>query len=292
VLGRLQHEVLKHGGLLLRGAGGRLAASPAETTDTLMSRLFSGDGTKTKGLVAEGKRSLSDLEALARADGRRLNLRRDPVLSPVVRGIAAAAALRDPLRRVRAGGGDAALARATERIDRAAELLNETTGRDIETMLDSIATVNVRAQDLCDILERVAAERSVKAPPIALTGLPGPGQPPWRARMASADWETVWRNVFANTLGALAGVPEARVGLFGELVRDRVTGEPSLRFALADNAPGKLTTEMIRERSAERGWGVVAELLHSHGGRIAVSPSVDPRYAKRIVIELGAAPTA
>jgi hypothetical protein len=108
--------------------------------------------------------------------------------------------------------------------------------------------------------------------------------------MAAADWETVWRNVFANTLAALTEVPDARIGLFGEAVRDRVTGEPSLRFALADNAPGKLTTEMIRERSAERGWGVVAELLHGHGGRIAVAQSVDPRYSKRIVIELGAAP--
>ena len=291
VLGRLQHEVLKHGGLLLRGAGGRLAASPAETAETLAIRLFAGDGMKTKGLVAEGRRALSDLEALVRADGRRLNLRRDPLLSPVVRGVAAAAALEDPLKRVRAGGSDAALARATERIDRAAELLNETTGRDIESMLDSVATVVVRAQDLCDVLERVAKERSVKAPAIAISGLPGPGQPPWRARMAAADWETVWRNVFANTLAALTGVPDARIGLFGEVVRDRATGEPSLRFALADNAPGKLTTEMIRERSAERGWGVVAELLHSHGGRIAVAQSVDPRYSKRIVIELGAAPT-
>ena len=85
---------------------------------------------------------------------------------------------------------------------------------------------------------------------------------------------------------------DARVALSGEVVRDRVTGEPSLRFAAADNAPGKLSTEMIRERSADRGWGVVAELLQSHGGRIAVSPSVDPRYVKRIVIEVPAAPTA
>jgi len=290
VLGRLQHEVLKHGGLLLRGAGGRLAASPAETAEMLSGRLFAGDGVKTRGLVAEGRRALADLEALARADGRRLNLDRDALFSPVVRGLAAVGALEDPLRRVRAGASDAALARATERLDRAAELLNETTGRDIETMLDSIATVGVRAQDLCDLLERVASEKSVAAPPVAITGLPGPGQPAWRARMASADWETIWRNVFANTLTALSGVREPRVGLFGELVRDRVTGEPSLRFAVADNAPGKLTTEMIRERSADRGWGVVAELLHSHGGRIAVSPSVDPRYAKRIIIELSAAP--
>jgi tetratricopeptide (TPR) repeat protein len=290
VLGRLQHEVLKHGGLLLRGAGGRLAASPAETSEMLLGRLFAGDGTKTRGLVAEGRRALSDLEALARSDGRRLNLGRDPLFAPIVRGIASVSSLEDPLRRLKTGAGDAALARATERLDAAADLLSETRGRDIEAMLDTIATVGVRAQDLCDLLERVASERSVAPPPVAVTGLPGPGQPAWRARMASADWETIWRNVFANTLTALSGVREPRVGLFGEVVRDRVTGEPSLRFAVADNAPGKLTTDMIRERSADRGWGVVAELLHRHGGRIAVSPSVDPRYAKRIVIELAAAP--
>jgi len=290
VLGRLQHEVLKHGGLLLRGSGARLAASPADTAQLLSGRLFAPEGGKTRGLVAEGRRALADLQALARADGRRLDLQRDSLFSPVVQGIDALRKLEEPLSRVRSGGGDAAIARAVERIDRAADLLSETTGRDIETMLDAVATVGVRAQDLCDFLERVASEKAVPPPALAISGLPGPGQPAWRARIASTDWETIWRNVFANTLSALSGVSEPRVGLFGEVVRDRVTGEPSLRFAIADNAPGRLTTEMIRERSADRGWGVVAELLQSHGGRIAVSPSVDPRYAKRIVIELAAAP--
>jgi hypothetical protein len=255
----------------------------------LAARLFAQDG-KTRGLVAEGRRALTDLQALARADGKRLNLRRDPLFAPVVAGVDAMAALEDPLRRVKAGGGDAALAKAVERMDGAADRLGETTGREIEAMLDSIATVAVRAQDLCDLLERAASEKSVKAPPVTVNGLPGPGQPPWRARMAPADWETVWRNVFANTVVALSGVPERRVALIGELVRERATGEPTLRFVVADNAREKLTTEMIRERSSDRGWGVVAELLQSHGGRIGVSPSVDPRFTKRIVIEMPAAP--
>jgi len=119
----------------------------------------------------------------------------------------------------------------------------------------------------------------------ALNARPMIGVIPVRARYS---WLTA--SAARREGSALSGVSEPRVGLFGEVVRDRVTGEPSLRFAIADNAPGRLTTEMIRERSADRGWGVVAELLQSHGGRIAVSPSVDPRYAKRIVIELAAAP--
>ena len=177
VLGRLQHEVLKRGGLLLRGSGARLAAAPAETAQSLATRLYAPEGARTRRPPRRGAAALADLDALARANGAASTWASDPLFSPVVRGMGALAALEQPLRRVSAGGGDAAVARAVEQIDRAADLLSETTGRDIETMLDTVAH---RRRARPGSLRRPGARgrrESLQPPPIAVTGLPGPASP-------------------------------------------------------------------------------------------------------------------
>jgi len=76
------------------------------------------------------------------------------------------------------------------------------------------------------------------------------------------------------------------------LVRDPVTHAVTVRFALADNAPGALTTETIRGRSAGRDWAAVEELVRAHRGSIAVAPSIDRQFARRLLIELPVEPGA
>ena len=73
-----------------------------------------------------------------------------------------------------------------------------------------------------------------------------------------------------------------------ELLRDPVTGAPTARFILADNLPGALTAEMIRGRAADRGWGIVADLVRRHDGTADVGPAPAPGYGKGIVLELPA----
>jgi hypothetical protein len=66
----------------------------------------------------------------------------------------------------------------------------------------------------------------------------------------------------------------------------------AVRFALADNGPGALTTESIRGRSAGTDWSAVEELVRSHRGSIAVAPSIDKQFARRLLIELPVEPGA
>ena len=76
VLGRLSHEVFKHGGLLL-GEAPRSAWDRATTSGPAprSSRPVSTARARAPGLVAEGRAALDDLAALARRRGAALNLR-------------------------------------------------------------------------------------------------------------------------------------------------------------------------------------------------------------------------
>src|SRR5204862_7215282 len=114
-----------------------------------------------------------------------------------------------------------------------------------------------------------------------------------RLRVERQDWETIWRNLFANALHEGA---ETRSGLalklaiLGESQSDPITGQESVRFVLADNIPRPLTAEMIRGRAAERGLGVVADLVRKHDGLVDVVPPPKGRetYLKGIVVEFPA----
>jgi tetratricopeptide (TPR) repeat protein len=153
------------------------------------------------------------------------------------------------------------------------------------------ATTTLVAEDeLRRILERIGSERHLPGPALATKGFPEEGKPPWTVRISPHDWETVWRAVFANTLSALRAARGVapRLTLFGSLVRDSKIPGLAVRFALADNAPGALTTEMLHGSGASREWRVVDELVRANGGSIAVAPSIDRQYTKRLVIEFPA----
>ena len=106
----------------------------------------------------------------------------------------------------------------------------------------------------------------------------GENLPP--VRISSADWETLWRNLFANALSA------GRLALRAAERRDAITGEAYLRLVLADDLPGALTIEEIRERPSDRGLGVVAEILRRNDGAIDVVPAPSPGFTKGIAVEL------
>ena len=154
----------------------------------------------------------------------------------------------------------------------------------------AVTITPVAVEELRRILESVASERQLPSPALAAKGFPEEGKPAWVVRISPRDWETVWRAVFANTLSALRAVRGAapRLTLFGSLVRDSKVPGLAVRFALADNAPGVLTTETIHGPGASGEWSVVDELIRVSGGSIAVAPSIDRQYTRRLVIELPA----
>jgi len=158
-----------------------------------------------------------------------------------------------------------------------------------------ITTVSL--EDLVRFLRNAAEERHMAPPPLSSRGFPEEGQPPWVVRMPPPDWERLWRTIYGATLSAYpavrAGAASApRLAISGSLLRDPATHAVAVRFALADNGPGELTTESIRGRSAGREWSAVEELVRAYRGSIAVAPSIDKQFARRLLIELPVEPGA
>jgi tetratricopeptide (TPR) repeat protein len=282
VVGRLRHEVVKHGGLLLADATKRLSEPDAEargrTAALLQSRLFGGSGAR--GLLAESADAFERLRVLAREDGVRLNLeRKDPLFSPIAGGCAILRRLERPLSRI-AEDGDADPG-TVSRLERAADLFGSASGAGISRALDDASSTIVRRSDLQGILEAICAEKGLDpCPALEWQG------PELAVRIHRADWETIWRNLFGNALDASSR--EVRLGVFSELRRDAVTGAPVARIVLADDAARPLTSDMIRGRGADRGWGIVADLLRRSDGSADVSPAPAAGFAKGVVLEVPA----
>jgi Flp pilus assembly protein TadD len=293
-VGRLRHEVFKHGGLFLRDASSRLAdpASAPGAASLLLSRLFGSEGGEERGIVIEAERALKDVTALARARGVRLNLRyRDPLLSPVDRALAALRRARAPLEGL-ARGGRASLARAaSSRVNEALRLLDPRGGAALGALLDDAASTGVNVEELEGLLGEAAKERGLESRvPLGALGLLADGGRAPRVRVERGAWETIWRNLFANALAADADrrdrVP--RLAVCATDARDPITGQRVLRLVLADDVARPLTTEMIRGRAAERGLGIVADLVRLHEGTVEVGPPPAPGFVKGIVLELPA----
>lgn len=283
--GRLSHEAFKHGGLLLGEAVERLETPGglAEAAPLLVERLYGSGGAP--GLVAEARTALADLEALGRRRGARLNLRfKDPLLSPVCRAL-------DALTRVervftRLARTRSLPARRMESMARtlrsAAAVLSPRTAHLLTASLDSAGSTEVRFDRLESLLASVARELDSPPPPLLGLGLfaPEDGRRV-RVRVPEGDWLTLWRNLFANALAA------PRLALLAEERRDPVTGQALARFVLFDGDPRLLTAEMIRGRGAERGLGVVADLVRKWDGLVDVMPGTG-EFTKGVALEFAA----
>jgi Tfp pilus assembly protein PilF len=286
VAGRLSHEAFKHGGLLLGEAVERLNSPEglAETAPLLVERLY---GTPdAPGLVAEARRALSDLESLGRRRGARLNLRfKDPLLSRVTRSLETVeAATRDLARLAETGSlRPRRLEKLSRALLQAASTLNPRTAQLLTAALDAAGSTEARFERLASLLAAVARENETAAPPLAGLGLfeEAAGGRSVRVRVPEGDWATLWRNLFANALQA------PRLALLAEERRDPVTGQALARFVLFDGDPRLLTAEMIRGRAAERGLGVVADLVRRWDGLVDVTPGTG-EFTKGVAVEFAA----
>ncbi|HEU5248474.1 MAG TPA: tetratricopeptide repeat protein [Thermoanaerobaculia bacterium] len=293
IVGRLRHEVVKHGGLLLADGARKLSGPDPEamrrTAALLRTRLFGDAGSR--GLVRESSDAFARLQSLAREDGIRLDLSgRDPLFSPIAGGSRILEDLESPLSRA-ADGDPGRVGRIVARLERAADLFRSTRGAEISRLLEEASSTRTRFADLLDLAATAGAERSLGASiDLEPLGLFSNGSATVAVRVGRVDWETIWRNLFANALAA-AGAESSvdlRLGVSAEIARDPITGTPIARFVLADNLAAPLTTEMIRGRAADRGWGVVADLVRRNDGFVDIGPPPTPAYRKGIVLEVPA----
>jgi len=285
IVGRLRHEALKHGGLLLSDGADRLEDADSDARRAaaalLVSRLYGG--TESRGLLAEAEGSIASLRELARADGVRLNLaHRDPVFSLLGGGLRALKSAERGLRRIAADtAAPARLVRRTARLLReGARRFQLASGAELDRSIERAAALPVRLDALRALLAHVAAESDREAPPLELVGGPdGDGGLP-AVRLSAADWETLWRNLFGNALTA------GRLGISAAERRDTITGEARLDIVLFDDAPGMLTREELQNRPLDRGLGVVAEILRRNDGSIDVVAPAAAGFTKGIRVGL------
>jgi hypothetical protein len=284
LVGRLSHEVFKHGGLLLGDAEERLLSGDdfRPTASILTERLY-GSGTG-RGLVAEGRASLEDLATLARRRRFSLNFRhKDPLLSRVAAALDALDGARDDLATLAAGRPLPARRRPAlaSRLGRAAESLHPRAAQELGCVVDEAGSTEASWAALSGLLASVARERMAPLPGLEPAGLFARGGAPLRVRLPGAEWDTVFRNLFANALAS------PRLALLAEARRDPVTGQAQGRFVLYDADPRPLTAEMIRGRAAERGLGVVADVVRRWDGAVDVVPG-PPGWAKGVSVEFPA----
>ncbi len=313
LVGRLRHETLKHGGLLLRDAARRLRdgdeAARRDAAGLLLHRLFGeaeGDGRPgggtgaagapaapagTGGLVAESRRTLDSLVASARERGVTLNARyKDPVLAPLGAALRGLERVRGPLRALASDperAGRRAVDAVVQALERAAQGMSPAAGAHLGRLLDEATATPVVPDEIARLLAAAASERGVPVPPFEVTAPDG-----LRVRVPRADLATVFRNLFANALDAArdarSGPP--RLALLVEAARDPVTGQAVARLVLADDVPRPLTSEMIHGRAAERGLGVVADIVRAHEGLVTAGPPPASLRGmeKAVVLELPA----
>ncbi|HMA28501.1 MAG TPA: hypothetical protein VKS23_01440 [Thermoanaerobaculia bacterium] len=286
VAGRLSHEAFKHGGLLLGEAVERLDEGKglAEAAPLLVGRFYGTSGAP--GLLAEARRALSDLESVGRRRGARLNLRfKDPLLSRVCRSLEVLDGAARDLARLADEGSlpPRRLEKLGRALRQAASVLNPRTAQLLTATLDTAGCTEVRFDRLASLLASVARENDAAAPPLAGLGLFGAAAEgrPVRVRVPEEDWSTLWRNLFANALQA------PRLALLAEERRDPVTGQALARFVLFDGDPRLLTAEMIRGRAAERGLGIVADLVRRWDGLVDVTPGTG-EFTKGVAVEFAA----
>lgn len=285
IVGRLRHEALKHGGLLLSDGADRLEDANPEArraaAELLVARLYGG--AESRGLVAEADDAAASLRELARADGVRLNLaHRDPVFSLLLGGLRSLRNAQRGLRRI-AKDGDA----PRRSVRRTARLLRDgarrfqlASGAELDRSIERAAALPVRLDALRALLAHVAAEADRAAPPLELVGSPSGGDGLPAVRLSPEDWEALWRNLFGNALAA------GRLGITAAERRDPATGEARLDIVLFDDAPGTLTRDDLRNRPPDRGLGVVAEILRRNDGSIDIVAPAAPGFTKGVRMDL------
>lgn len=269
VVSAVQHEVVKHHFGLLEPVADALSDRDPDPARFAAERWYGPQGA-----LAQLRSYVAELEALGRRAGVPVNLRwRDARFGPLLEAAEGLAAL-EPA--VRSGGGPA--------LADALRTLAGPLGRDAHASLAGL----VRA--LCVLRVDEALLREVFA--AAMGEFPGRRSTlEVRApaggvlvRMFRADFRDVVGNLVRNAAEATPADQGVVVGLLLTVEEDPVTFAERAVLAVADGAPGELTTADLRGRHLNRGLGLAVDLVAAAGG--AVSVEGREGYAKAVVVRV------
>ncbi len=103
-------------------------------------------------------------------------------------------------------------------------------------------------------------------------------------RIFRGDFEDILANLLRNALEASAAVGESALAVRVECEEDEITGVENTAIRIADRAPNRLSTAVIRSRYIERGLGLAVDLVSRNGGSVHVES--EPGFTKAIVVRL------
>lgn len=290
LLSAIRHEVLKHNTTLLDEVALALERGDHHAVRWAAARLY-GDERGAEGILSRFDAYLSAIARLGRGHGLRLDLRRrDPLLAPMHQAMRRLRRLAPDLRRPqRAGRG------VPEELRRLSRQLNVESYRALGERVGRLGALRLDAALIEAVDARVRAEPAFAGRELPPLDLRMPEEEPV-VRAFRGELEDVLANLLRNALGAVLEAPGAgRRGLWVEDEVDLVTGIESVRLLVLDDAPGRLSTEMILGRERGRGLNLVAELVARQEGSIGVEePPAEARglYSKAVVVSLRRAETS
>ncbi|MEZ4316127.1 MAG: tetratricopeptide repeat protein [Myxococcota bacterium] len=269
IVSSLRHEVLKHNVSALPGVADALEDGDPEPAMWAAERLYGKSGA-----IARFRRYIGELEELGRANQVALNLRhRDLVFGPL---LAAMDRLAGQERRLAAGTARPADLRAIS------DALNQEGFRALGRLLDGVCVVQLEPSVFEAALADVLAEPAFR----------GTARPDWSlevpdglaVRVFRGDLHDILVNLLRNALEASIEAGEDRLGVRLDLEEDDITGLERVEIRVADDAPRRISTAMIRGRYIERGLGLAVDLTSRAGGSIHVED--EPGFSKAVVVRL------
>lgn len=276
----IRHEVLKHNTTVLSTVADALEVRDTEPARWAAEKLFG-----ERGALRRFQDYVEELRLLAAVHGVRLNLRyRDPVLGPVVEAMDRLAALEPDLRE---GGGR----RLASELRELSEILNRTGYQGLGRLIRRVCLLELDEALLREIWEEVVREPAFRDGPAAELEISLPAGNPRSTpaeriavRIFRGDLQDILVNLLRNALTASQELENPRLRLSVETEEDEITGLERVALRVADHAPRRITTAMIRGRYIGRGLGLAVDLVSRNGGSVHVER--EPGFSKAVVVRL------
>jgi hypothetical protein len=223
----------------------------------------------TPGVIDRFDAYLGALDRLGRRHGVRLDLRRrDPIIAPMWRALVELRRRERDLRRPAHARRDTApLLRSLD------ARLNGEGYQALGAFVRRIGALVLTPDLLQAIDARVRGEAALEGESLPVLRIEMSGSVP--VRIFRGDLEDVASNLLRNGYRAVVeGVApdDRRMAVRVREAEDPATGIEEVVIAFFDNAPGTLTTEMIRARNIGRGLGLALDLVTRHDGTLSVRP--------------------
>ncbi len=288
LLSAIRHEVIKHNTTLLDEVADALDNGDHHAVRFAAIRLYGQRRGDKDGVVHRFDAYLSAIERLGRNHGVRLDLRRnDPTLAPMWRAMQKLRRLERGLRRPESasrGLGDELRALSLP--------LNEVGYQALGQRLREMGSLVLDLDQIVAIDQRVRDEAAFDDVDLPRLELDSRVDGPVAVKVFHGDLEDIVANLLRNAYRAVSTDLDAglrRVGLVIDEEDDIITGLEHVRLEFRDNAPGRLTDDMIRSRGIGRGLGLVVDLITRHDGSIGVEPVTGAdaaRWTKAVVVRL------